>query len=219
MNRKGVFISFAIFASNALFLCPAVSAQQTYTVSGSVFDQLNRQPVTGAQVWLYGHQAGDATDSLGVYSFEVTTTPASTRLYVRLCGNDIMSFTTASFAENPRVRVDFHLDAIPTECVPPLDIPWQVDPSAAIDFDGHVTLDMHGEFFKTCDGKVYLPVWADGYSESERWNDDSKFGDRQYIRFNGRLDAYSLDVIPAQSVFVGDVLTLREPSPEDCEVE
>lgn len=181
-----------------------------------MFDRLNHQPVKGAQVWLYGHQAGDATDSLGLYSFEVTTTPATTRLYVRICGNDIISYATTNFNENPQVRIDFNVEGIPSDCTSPPDVPWQVDPSAAIDFDGHVTLDMHGEFFKSCDGKVYKPVWPEGYSETQRWNDDSEFGNRQYIRFNGRLDPYSLGVIPAQSVFVGDVLTLREPSPNDC---
>ncbi|HKK62004.1 MAG TPA: carboxypeptidase-like regulatory domain-containing protein, partial [Bacteroidales bacterium] len=111
MNSK----TFILLAIGIFYLSLNVYAQKTYTVQGTVLDVDTNQPVQNAQVWLYGIQAGDVTDSLGHYKFEAFKTYSETRMYVRLCGDDITESKLVSFGTDSLIQTEFAVNTLQSD--------------------------------------------------------------------------------------------------------
>jgi hypothetical protein len=210
---------FILLTAGILNFSTHAEAQQTYTVKGIVFDSHSNQPVKDAQVWLFGKQTGGVTDSLGQYKFKVFQMYSNTRMYVRACGDEIATSKLVSFGADTLIQTEFYVNGIEDDCPSPPNIPWKVSPSEYVNYEGYVILDMHGNYFETCSDKAYSPVWPEGFNRTELWPDDSQFGDSLFIQVKGRLDPYSKDVVPSQNLFIGEIVTIREPRSHDCEIE
>ena len=193
-----------------------MSAQQTYILKGTVYDSTLNQPVEGAQVWLYGEQIGDISDSLGQFKFDVYTIPANTRDYVRACGKEIDTSKLIDFGTDTLIQTKFFISNTRRNCSSPPRIPWKVKPSESEEFSGHLILAGGGSSIEMCNGKSYVPAWPKDFSEKEIWSSDSKVGDRLYIKLRGRLDPFSQNVVPYQTLYVGEVDTIKTAEKNDC---
>jgi hypothetical protein len=212
-------ITFLILTACSFGFTILAVAQQTYIVKGFVIDSLSNKAVKDAQVWLYGKQAGDITDIHGQYEFKVFKTYSNTRMYVRTCDDKIASSVLVSFEADTLIKVDFSMNGIENDCYKPTNIPWKVSPLEYVNYEGFIILDIHGNFFKTCSNNSYLLVWPEDFNTTELWSIESQVGDSLFIQVKGRLDLYSKDAIPSQSLLIGEIVTLRKPRSLDCEMK
>lgn len=210
-SRAGVFLFIVLFCFNF-----DGYAQITYTVQGTILDENTSQPVQDAQVWLYGTQVGDVTDSLGYYQFKVHQMHSETRMYVRYCGYDLATSKLVEFGKDSLVETNFTITTHQPKCPSPPNIPWKVDPSVSVPYIGYIFLDLHGIFFRSCNGNSYSPVWPSGTLEEDFWSANSQLGDSLFIEMKGRLDPYSKGVIPFQNLYVGEIVSVSKSRPKAC---
>ncbi|MCH8568238.1 MAG: carboxypeptidase-like regulatory domain-containing protein [Balneolales bacterium] len=210
-SKNLLFLAIYIF-----FFSLSAHAQKNYTVEGIVYDRQSNQPIKNAQVWLYGTQVGAVTDSLGNFKFEVLKTYSRTRMYVRVCGDDIASSELVQFGSNTQIITDFSIEVSKSDCLTPSNIPWKVSPSEYESYQGYLILAMHGVFIRTCSGNIYSPVWPVDYRWNQIWPENSRQGDSLFIQLEGRLDPYSKNVFPFQNLYVGKIVLIDSNKAESC---
>jgi TonB-linked SusC/RagA family outer membrane protein len=103
MSRRGPLLQFA--GVLGLLLCTSpLAAQQSYTVTGRVLAEGSGAAIQGAQVSLSGTNGGATTNSAGLYTFQVNTSPGEYTIEVQFIGRETVS-RTVQLGSGTAVRV------------------------------------------------------------------------------------------------------------------
>lgn len=194
-----------------------------FIVEGVVYDSTASQPVEGAQIWIYSKQAGDITNSSGRFHFDIHTVNGNIRAYIRICGRKIATSKLLEFEADTLtqtaetlIQTNFVVSKSGDKCASPPPLPWKVKLSSAKVYSGYIDAEIHGIYFETCNDKFYLLSWPKEFVPRKIRSKLSKPKFRMFIRFKGKLNPYTKNVVPGPTVYVLKLLEQHPANEKDC---
>jgi TonB-linked SusC/RagA family outer membrane protein len=113
MSRRG--LGQLALVLGALLWGEAVTAQQTYTITGRVVDASSAAPLQGAQVSLRGTGAGGLTNNTGTYTVTANVAPGEYTLDASFIGRETVSVTVQLGTDRTVAVLDITLRESPLE--------------------------------------------------------------------------------------------------------